>query len=75
MSMIHSTAELGYTTDSKWRVFGFLTHCLAVFQEWRSRGRRLAELRNLDDRALTDIGIIRGEIDYRIRELDCSGER
>lgn len=75
MSMIHSTAGLGYTTDSKWRVLDFLTRCLVLLQEWRSRGVRLAELSDLDDRALMDIGIARGEIDYHIRELDRPGGR
>lgn len=75
MSMIHSAAGLGNTTDSGWRLVGFPTRCLVVFGEWRSRGARLAELSSLDDRALLDIGILRGEIEYRLRELDCSSER
>jgi uncharacterized protein YjiS (DUF1127 family) len=75
MIMIHSAAGLGYTTDSSWRVFSFFTRCLVVVREWRTRGRRLAELYNLDDRALFDIGITRGEIAYRIRDLDYPSDR
>ncbi len=70
MSMIHTAAGLEYSTDSRRRVFGFLTRRLAVFQEWRSRAGQLAELFDLDDRALMDIGIARGEIEYHIRDLD-----
>jgi uncharacterized protein YjiS (DUF1127 family) len=66
MSMIHSAAGLGYTSDSRWRVVSFLTSCWVVFQEWRSRRGRLAELCDLNDRALMDIGIARGEIEYKI---------
>jgi uncharacterized protein YjiS (DUF1127 family) len=75
MSIIHSAAGLGYTTDPRWSVFGFLTRCLVALEERRTRGERLAELYNLDDRALIDIGIARGEIEYRIRELDCPADR
>jgi uncharacterized protein YjiS (DUF1127 family) len=68
MSMIHSAAGLGYTTDSRWRVFSFLTSYWVVFRQWRSREGRLAELCNLNDRTLMDIGMTRGEIEYRIRD-------
>ena len=64
MSMVHSAAGSGHTTDSRWRVFNFLTSCWFAFQEWRRRGRLQAELCDLSDRALMDIGIARGEIEY-----------
>jgi uncharacterized protein YjiS (DUF1127 family) len=68
MSMIHSAAGMGYTTDSMRRVFSFLTSCWVAFQEWRGRRGRLAELGDLNDRALMDIGITRGGLEYRTRE-------
>jgi len=34
------------------------------YAEWRSRQRAYAELSALDDRALADIGVSRGEIPY-----------
>ncbi|WP_409364860.1 DUF1127 domain-containing protein [Bradyrhizobium sp. JYMT SZCCT0428] len=36
----------------------------AAFQEWRKRTRLQADLIDLSDRELMDIGISRGEIDY-----------
>lgn len=63
MSVVHSAAGSGHTTDSAWCVFSFLTSCWVAFQEWRSRGERQAELCNLSDAALMDIGIARGEIE------------
>jgi len=75
MSMIHSAAGMGYTTDSRWRFFSFLANCLVALREWRSRGTRLAELSDLDDRTLQDIGVTRGEIEHRIRDINRSGDR
>ena len=63
MSTAHSAAGLGRTTDSTQRVSSLLESCLVAFQEWRKRGRLQAELCNLSDRALMDIGITRGEIE------------
>jgi uncharacterized protein YjiS (DUF1127 family) len=34
------------------------------FQAWRERQRAVAELSSLDDRALADIGLRRGDIPY-----------
>jgi uncharacterized protein YjiS (DUF1127 family) len=34
------------------------------FQAWRERQRAIAELSGLDDRALADIGLRRGDIPY-----------
>jgi uncharacterized protein YjiS (DUF1127 family) len=64
MSMIHGAAELGHTTDSQWRVFRSLRSCWIAFQQWRQRGRSEHELYKLSDRALMDIGMTRGEIEY-----------
>lgn len=64
MSTTHSAGEFGHTTDSDWRVFSSLTSCWVAFREWRKRGRLQAELCDLSDRGLMDIGITRGEIDF-----------
>ena len=64
MSMTHSAAGLGHTTDSTLRVFSSLRSCWVAFQEWRQRGRLGNELYNLSDRTLMDIGMTRGEIEY-----------
>ena len=64
MSMTHSAAELGHTTNSHWPVVRSLRNCWLAFQEWGQRGHSEDELYNLSDRALMDIGITRGEIEY-----------
>ena len=45
-------------------VFSPLEIYWAAFQEWRKRQRLQANLSDLSDRELMDIGISRGEIDY-----------
>lgn len=46
-------------------VVGNLLHGLSVgLADWRQRNRAYAELAQLDDRALADIGITRSEIPY-----------
>jgi uncharacterized protein YjiS (DUF1127 family) len=57
MSTIHGTTELR-------RVTARLEIYWAAFQEWRKRARLQADLTDLSDRELMDIGISRGEIDY-----------
>jgi uncharacterized protein YjiS (DUF1127 family) len=64
MNTAHSAAEFGHSTDSDWRVLSSLTSCWVAFQQWRRRGRLQAELCDLSDRGLMDIGIARGEIEY-----------
>ena len=64
MNTTYSAAGLGQTTDSTQRVSSFLRSCWVAFQEWRKRGRLQDELCNLSDRALMDIGVTRGEIEY-----------
>ncbi len=64
MSMAHIAAEFGHTTDAKWRVFRSLRSCWVALQKWRQRQRLEEELYTLSDRALMDIGMTRGEIEY-----------
>jgi uncharacterized protein YjiS (DUF1127 family) len=37
---------------------------LAIWREWRRRARDRAELANLDDRMLKDIGLTRGDAEF-----------
>jgi uncharacterized protein YjiS (DUF1127 family) len=74
MSMIHSAAGLGHTTDSTLPVFNSLGSCWVAFQEWRQRGRLEDELCNLSDRALLDIGMTRGEIEYAVSNTSFDRE-
>jgi len=63
MSTIHETAELGPAT-AKRQVYSPLEAYWNAFLEWRKRDRLRTQLCHLTDRALADIGITRGEIDY-----------
>jgi uncharacterized protein YjiS (DUF1127 family) len=63
MSTIHETTELRQVTARR-QVFSPLEIYWAAFQEWRKRTRLQADLIDLSDRELMDIGISRGEIDY-----------
>ena len=63
MSTIHGTTELGPATARR-QVYSPLEAYWNAFQEWRKRQRLLANLSDLSDRELMDIGISRGEIDY-----------
>ncbi len=63
MSTIHGTTELRHVTARR-QVFSPLEIYWAAFQEWRKRTRLQADLIDLSDRELMDIGISRGEIDY-----------
>ena len=63
MSTIHGTTELGPATARR-QVYSPLEAYWNAFQEWRKRQRLLANLCDLSDRELMDIGITRGEIDY-----------
>jgi uncharacterized protein YjiS (DUF1127 family) len=58
MSTIHGTIERRQVTTRR-QVFSPLEIYWAAFQEWRK-----ADLIDLSDRELMDIGISRGEIDY-----------
>jgi uncharacterized protein YjiS (DUF1127 family) len=76
MSTIHGTTELGPATARR-QVYSPLEAYWNAFQEWRKRQRLLADLCDLSDRELMDIGITRGEIDYVAshRESDPRGIR
>jgi uncharacterized protein YjiS (DUF1127 family) len=63
MSTIHGTIERRQVTTRR-QVFSPLEIYWAAFQEWRKRARLQADLTDLSDRELMDIGISRGEIDY-----------
>ncbi|MDD1520001.1 MULTISPECIES: DUF1127 domain-containing protein [Bradyrhizobium] len=63
MSTIHGTAELGPAAERR-QVYSPLEAYWNAFQEWHKRRRLLANLCDLSDRELMDIGISRGEIDY-----------
>ena len=63
MSTIHGTTELGPATARR-QVYSPLEAYWNAFQEWRKRQRLLANLSDLSDSELRDIGITRSEIDY-----------
>jgi uncharacterized protein YjiS (DUF1127 family) len=63
MSTIHGTTELRRATARR-QVFSPLEIYWAAFQEWRKRARVRADLTDLSDHELMDIGISRGEVDY-----------
>ena len=63
MSTIRETTELGPVTARR-QVYSPLEAYWNAFQEWRKRQRLLANLCDLSDRELMDIGISRGEIDF-----------
>ncbi len=64
MSTAYSETGLGQTAASTRRVSSFFKKDWAAFQERRKRQRLLANLCDLSDRELMDIGTTRGEIDY-----------
>jgi uncharacterized protein YjiS (DUF1127 family) len=75
MYTTHGSAEVGQTTASTRAVSNFLRNCWDSFQQRRKRDRLRAELCGLNDYALTDIGITRGEIDYVLdRPRDPRGQ-
>ena len=59
-----NTTELGQTITSTPHVFRFFKAYWAVYQERRKRESVRADLYDLNDRELRDIGLTRGEIDY-----------
>ena len=64
MSTTYSTTGLTQTTASTPRVSSAFKNFWSAFQEWRKWERLRADLCDLSDRELMDIGITRGEIDY-----------
>ena len=67
MSTIHGATELRQAT-AKREVYSPLEIYWDAFQQWRKRDRLRAQLCQLTERELTDIGITRGEIDYIVSE-------
>ena len=76
MSTIRETSELGPVTARR-QVYSPLETYWNAFQEWRKRRRLRANLCDLSDRELMDIGTTRGEIDYIAsnRSIDPRGVR
>jgi uncharacterized protein YjiS (DUF1127 family) len=68
---------LEQTTASTRRVSSFFKRYRDALQERRKRQRLRADLCNLNDLELMDIGITRGEIDYVVlnRSIDPRGVR
>jgi uncharacterized protein YjiS (DUF1127 family) len=64
MNKTYSATGLTQTTASARRVSGAFQTFWDTFQEWRKWERLRADLCNLSDRELMDIGITRGEIDH-----------
>jgi uncharacterized protein YjiS (DUF1127 family) len=64
MSTAHSAIGLIGMTGSTRRVASFIRRYWDAFQERRKRARLRADLSELNDWELRDMGITRGEIDY-----------
>jgi uncharacterized protein YjiS (DUF1127 family) len=64
MSTTYGETGLGQTGASTRRLSSFFKKYWDAFQERRKRQRLLANLCDLSDRELMDIGTTRGEIDY-----------
>ncbi|WP_084292994.1 DUF1127 domain-containing protein [Bradyrhizobium sp. WSM3983] len=64
MSITYGATGLGRTATRARHVSSFLRRYWRAVQQWRSRERLRADLCNLSDRELLDIGTTRGEIDY-----------
>ena len=69
MSTIRETTELGPVTARR-QVYSPLETYWNAFQEWRKR-QRLANLCDLSDGELMDIGITRSEIDCLASHRGC----
>ena len=77
MNTTYSATGLAQMTASMRRVSSAFKNFWGAFQEWRKWERLRANLCNLSDRELMDIGIARGEIDYVTsnRSIDPRGIR
>ena len=64
MSTVYGATELRPDDRIERRVSSSLENYWGAFQEWRKRERLRANLCDLSDRELMDIGTTRGEIDY-----------
>jgi uncharacterized protein YjiS (DUF1127 family) len=77
MSITYGATGLRRTATRRRHVSHFFRQYWRAFAQWRSRERLRANLSNLSDRELMDIGTTRGEIDYVAsnRWLDPRGIR
>ena len=77
MNTTSSTTGLARTTASTRHVCSFFKRYWDALQVRRERQRLRADLSNLNDRELMDIGITHGEIDYVAsnRSIDPRGVR
>jgi uncharacterized protein YjiS (DUF1127 family) len=77
MNTAHGATWLEQTTASTRRISTFFKTCWEALQERREYQRLQADLFNLSDGELMDIGIMRGEIDYVAsnRSVDPRGGR
>ena len=64
MSTTYGETGLGQTAASTRLASSFFKKCWGAFQERRKRQRLIANLCDLSDRELMDIGTTRSEIDY-----------
>jgi len=77
VSTTYGATGLGQSAVSTRRVSRFFMTCWSAFQERRKRQRLIANLCDLSDRELMDIGTTRGEINYVAsnRDIDPRGIR
>jgi uncharacterized protein YjiS (DUF1127 family) len=75
--MAQLAAELAHSTPSTRHLSSFCRNCWDAFQERRNRQRLRANLCDLSDRELMDIGTTRSEIEYVAsnRAIDPRGIR
>jgi uncharacterized protein YjiS (DUF1127 family) len=64
MSITYGATGLRRTATRRRYVSHYLRQYWRAYQQWRHRERLRADLSNLSDRELMDIGTTRGEIDY-----------
>src|SRR5438128_895889 len=55
----HRAGKIGHASQTRRSPWHALQGCLALLHEWRRRSRERAELAQLDDRILRDIGVSR----------------
>jgi uncharacterized protein YjiS (DUF1127 family) len=77
MNTTHGATGLGQATVAARPVSSLFERFWNAFQERRKREKLRVDLCDLSDRALVDIGITRGEIDYVAwnRSIDPRGVR
>ncbi|HVH74031.1 MAG TPA: DUF1127 domain-containing protein [Stellaceae bacterium] len=64
MTAIEFRASYGRPRHAPRVAKGWMIRALATVREWRRRAKGRGELRRLDDRMLSDIGISRAEADF-----------